>query len=382
MTTTCYTCQAPIGKPIYESPTEQSLTSLIRMVPGRTRVYHCGRCGHLQTPALDNLGDYYDQQYTFLVESDEEDQLYCVEGDQKIFRADHQLRTLLNKIDLPQNASVLDYGCAKALTTRKLLGKRADLNAHLFDVSELYLPFWENIVDRERQATYEIPDTWAGKFDLVMSYFVLEHVVDPVKTLRSMRGLVKPGGLVYFLVPNTYSNPADLVVADHTNHFGRQSLLTCLDHAGLKAVEIDNQAHQSAWVVIATNKQPLGADIEPIESEHQQAVELASYWSAAAQTITQQEASRPEGDVPAVYGSGFYGTFIASCLNNPDAIRAFVDQNTYLQGQTHLDKPIVAPEQLEESVKTIYVGLNPRIARKIIEGLNAWRDRDLQYIYL
>jgi SAM-dependent methyltransferase len=41
-----------------------------------------------------------------------------------------------------------------------------------------------------------------GGFDVVMHYFVLEHVADPVAVLRAQLELVKPGGVLVFEVPN------------------------------------------------------------------------------------------------------------------------------------------------------------------------------------
>ena len=47
-----------------------------------------------------------------------------------------------------------------------------------------------------------------------------------------------------------------------------------------------------------------------------------------------------------------------------------------------MDKPILDPRDLDESIRTVYVGLNPRSARTIIRDIDAWRDRDIDLCFL
>ena len=52
-----------------------------------------------------------------------------------------------------------------------------------------------------------------GQFDLVVCQDVLEHVMDPGVAIRHLCSLLRPGGTVYFAVPNKYS--AEFILADH-----------------------------------------------------------------------------------------------------------------------------------------------------------------------
>jgi SAM-dependent methyltransferase len=47
----------------------------------------------------------------------------------------------------------------------------------------------------------------AGKFDVVSAIEVLEHVVDPLEALRSMRRLLKTGGLLFLTTGNAAAHP-------------------------------------------------------------------------------------------------------------------------------------------------------------------------------
>jgi len=83
----------------------------------------------------------------------------------------------------------------------------------------------------------------------------------------------------------------------------------------------------------------------------------------------------------AVYGSGFYGTFIATCLKHPDRVACFLDQNPHRQRQRLLDKPILPPEHLPADISVVYVGLNPRLAHAGIQSVTAWHGKSHHYFY-
>ena len=103
--------------------------------------------------------------------------------------------------------------------------------------------------------------------------------------------------------------------------------------------------------------------------------EMANYWTEIEQRIRAH--SRPQAahelGPAAIYGSGFYGTFVASRLADLDRVQCFVDQSPFRQGKTLLNKPIIAPEQLPNDIRTIYVGLNMRSARQAIAEVTSWR---------
>ncbi len=100
MQAACNVCGAPLREPVYESADNASITTMNKVIEGRTRVYFCNDCGHLQTSELPNLVQYYAQEYEINLASDEEDQLYKVIDGRAIYRAEHQADTLLRKLSL------------------------------------------------------------------------------------------------------------------------------------------------------------------------------------------------------------------------------------------------------------------------------------------
>lgn len=97
-------------------------------------------------------------------------------------------------------ARVLDFGCGSAdfsvaARTSGWLPVAAD--------------FSDAVVDRTREAgveAYLVPDLWPvldnEPVDLVRMNHVLEHLYDPLETLRSLRSTLHPGGILHLAVPN------------------------------------------------------------------------------------------------------------------------------------------------------------------------------------
>jgi hypothetical protein len=84
----------------------------------------------------------------------------------------------------------------------------------------------------------------------------------------------------------------------------------------------------------------------------------------------------------AIYGSGVYGLFIAATLTSLDNIACFVDMNPFRQGLTLLNRPVIAPQDLEEDVETVFVGLNPQYARQIIEQTTSLHSVERNFVFL
>lgn len=371
----CNVCQTPLAAPIYTAAPQSSLSSLQRSMEGTLEVFCCAACGHIQTVELCDNGSFYDTEYDILVKSEEEDQIYAVEHGEKIFRADHQVALLQRKLALPEGARVLDFGCAKSATMRRLLQQRPDVNVHLFDISDRYVGFWEKFVSPEHWATYTIPPAWQVSFDVVSSFFSLEHIPDLTTALRTIRSLLREGRRLYAIVPNTFTNTADFLVADHVNHFTRTSLQALLATHGFDLLDLDERSHRGAFVVTAmrtevADRAPFAIEPQPLADTIAAANHLARFWQHAANHLGDFE-SRHQGAPAVIYGAGFYGTYTANNLQHPHALRAFVDQNPYLQGSSLAGKPVIALADIPAEVELVYLAVNPVIADEVKHTVEA-----------
>jgi len=92
----------------------------------------------------------------------------------------------------------------------------------------------------------------AGKiYDVVWLQNVLEHVLDPLDLLNSLRSLVAPGGIAVITVPNDYSimqcsalatnhidNAFWIAPPEHLSYFDSQSLANTANHTGWAVLEM------------------------------------------------------------------------------------------------------------------------------------------------
>jgi 2-polyprenyl-3-methyl-5-hydroxy-6-metoxy-1,4-benzoquinol methylase len=387
---TCLVCGAPSGAPVYRYDGSTSVSSTARPIDVPTVVFACEACAHVQTPPLRDIERYYDQAYNVRLESDEADDLYALRDGTPVYRTQHQADVALAKLDLPRGASVLDYGCGKGMSLQAMLRARPDLDAAVFDVSDAYRSAWDAFVPRENQAAYATPPSWQGRFDAVLSFFALEHVGDPRGFLAGLRGLLRPGGEAHITVPNVRRNAGDFIVVDHVNHFMPTSLRTLFANAGFAGVRIDEEAHAAAYVVNATAHHP-----EPVEARAAyvpaasdvaeylaESRALATFWSNATGAVRAFERDVASGRKAAIYGSGFYGVFIASRLADRSNVAYFLDRNPHQQAKRIFDRAVVPPEAVADDVEVIYAGLNPANARDIIAGVPALHRRARDVFFL
>ncbi len=381
----CVVCAAPLNAPLYATHRGTALTSLGEPIAGNIAVFFCDRCGHAQGAGVAEVAQFYSDDYHILTANADEDDLYEMKDGLPVFRSVHQLATLLAKVDVPQGAQVLDYGCAKAATLKRLVSARADIKGHAFDVSDRYRSFWQAFLLEDAQATFTLPDTWAKKFDVVISFFAFEHIDAPGQALADIRRVIKPGGTVYLIVPNALFNPADLVVIDHVNHFMPPSIEALLRRGGFEALDIDLKAHHGGVVVVAraaTSSEPdwlpPAADVEAVRTRVESD---CAYWQRLDEGFDRLEQDL-RAESFAVYGAGFYGRYIANTLRRPERIACFIDQNPFLRGKTLMGRAIVGPRDLPPGVKDIVVGLNPKVARDIISRVSDLPQNQFHFHYL
>lgn len=380
----CCACGGEKCELVYHYPAP-AITSLSTILEVDTRVYICSTCGHMQSDDLPDVQKFYDTEYQISLTSEDADQLYDVVDGVPVYRTQYQAGLIVDFVDLPNGASVLDYGAAKAKSLYRLCERRSDISPHVFDVSEDYRPYWQSWVPKEQQATYSAPTEWNGRFDLITAHFVLEHVREPVEIFSDIARLLSPTGRFFFSVPDVLGNPADMIVVDHLNHFTQTSLPVALDRAGMKIEQIDTSRLRGAFVVVAVLKQ-VDDKVQPptqleIEAEIKSLNECCQSWHAAEKFVAAAQA-RSAGKNVAIYGAGVYGTFVYSRVRSIGGPICFVDRNPHVHGRDHLGVPVIPPEAIPVNTDILYVALNPAIARKAMADMGLDQRKGLDLIYL
>lgn len=72
--------------------------------------------------------------------------------------------------------------------------------------------------------------TAKGPYDLITMFHVLEHVADPLGTLKTLWGLLQEGGHLFLEVPNIEANdasPHNIFFTAHVFYFSQATLISC-----------------------------------------------------------------------------------------------------------------------------------------------------------
>lgn len=190
--------------------------------------------------------------------------------------------------DRARGRTALELGSADGLMTRELAShfaevtvvEGAEVNAekirkHLPDVDVHHCVF-------EKFQTEK-------RFDNIIAARVLEHIDDPVGTLRTFAKFLAPGGVIHIVVPNAESfnrklghamgmleNINDLtkrdVQAGHVRVYRRDELVQHVRDAGLVPVEVTG-----TFLKLLSNEQMMGWSQEVIEGLYRMSDELPQY---------------------------------------------------------------------------------------------------------
>ena len=101
-----------------------------------------------------------------------------------------------------EDTRVLDIGCGHGDVLRDIYARTPHTYGVDPDADALKL---NTIIQHTAVGTAEALPFEDNFFDLAVSAFVLEHIDDPLSSFREIHRVLKPGGKVIFLTPNTWN---------------------------------------------------------------------------------------------------------------------------------------------------------------------------------
>lgn len=221
--------------------------------PGLFNLSRCGHCGHKSLPTTflpESLTRLYTEYYprsSFRLE------------DYRPYREVRGFRSWLNGEHcsaytwVPKNVRVLDIGCGFGET----LGYHKERGCEVYGVEAD-----ENIRRVAERYGFNVhvglfdPDLYAdGFFDFVTMDQVIEHVNDPLETLRGVARVLKPGGSAILSTPNANGWGARLFgrywihwhAPYHQQHFSGKSMAVAAERAGMDLERVLNIT-SSEWL--------------------------------------------------------------------------------------------------------------------------------------
>jgi SAM-dependent methyltransferase len=155
-------------------------------------------------------------------------------------RAEARWRWSIVRRYIPRRGgAVLEVGCGAGYFLEQV--RRSGRRAFGLELGEDDARFARSVLGLDvRVGTLEDRPFGYGRFDAVVLFEVLSHLRDPVATLREVRSLLAPGGVLILETGNAAEVPAGrrsaLGAPEHIHHFGRRGVRILLDRAGFRIV--------------------------------------------------------------------------------------------------------------------------------------------------
>ena len=214
--------------------------------PGRFRFVTCSGCGlAYQNPrvSLERIGEYYDDDYIAHRKTRPWGPLAPF-FDRAMNKLDADKERLVSRyVTLNRSSRVLDVGCATGTFLQRL---RTRHGSHVAGVDFKDLSSSPSLAGVEFHCSVFYEAALADRsFDLVTMWHFLEHDYDPLRSLRTARRVLKPGGTLVIEVPRLDSRTfkwfgerwPGLQAPQHTVLLDRERLLALAGKAGLEIVE-------------------------------------------------------------------------------------------------------------------------------------------------
>jgi SAM-dependent methyltransferase len=161
------------------------------------------------------------------------------------------LKTFQRKVRIvrkfvPPGSRILEVGCAAGFFLKA--AKEAGYDAHGVEVAGSILAHARDVLrlDNLFEGTVADYPAAAASFDAVALWDVVEHLADPLKDLRRVRELLKPGGYLFVQTQDVSSLTRKVLGAkwphfkqlEHIYHFSPGTATTLLGRAGFDVVRI------------------------------------------------------------------------------------------------------------------------------------------------
>jgi SAM-dependent methyltransferase len=339
-----------------------SITSESKPLEGQSELKLCPQCGHVFTWAAVDWDTYYSQQYDATLTDDGLDELVVGPDGKTQFRTDfdYGLFRRMTGDALHGAARVLEFGCGRGRILSRLK-KDGFRRVWACDVSEKYRPRAAELLGAANVSIGSIP---RGPFQVICTFFVLEHDVDPLASLSALRERLSDDGTLFLMVPSWRTNLGDLACADHVHHFSIESLHMLCAAAGLGVTGVDLSA---AGTIALTAKRAAvagGFDNERLAEANRLATKPFLETLARLNELPQRLA--PARRV-FLYGAGFYAALASTFVPKVSGI---YDANPRKQGLERLGHTVAAPSRITPHAHrddTLLVCINSQSAGAIAE---------------
>jgi trans-aconitate methyltransferase len=335
----------------------------------------CRSCGFVQKIANDAFMRDCEEIYrTYAV-------YYQADGqEQKVFeqskglsqsRSESILSQLLKQNAIPTSGALLDVGCGNGNLLRSFSKLYPSWILSGLEFDEKNRAPIEKIENVRAFYSCDLMDI-AGQFDMISMIHCLEHIVDPGRFLRKVKGKLTSQGLLLIEIPTYTLNPFDLVIADHCTHLDMNNIKNLLERYGFEIVLASTDVVPKEMTILARKNIASKATLTISET----ALENSRRGLLSAINWLKENivcASRiADHDDLGIFGTSIAGAWLYNEI--PDQIAFFVDEDQDRINKLFLGRPVYHPKNLPDK-GAVYIPLPHVVASGIAERLKIYGDR-------
>lgn len=365
----CAICGVADLREVTGFPTLPRVTSDCKPFAPGGKIAHCGACGSVQKPGdaawrRDAAAIY--QAYTLYAAAGGEEQGVGQDTDM-VRRSSLLVQKLAAAGRLRAGDTLLDFGSGTGAFLRAAADVEGSRSLYALDLDDRFEAKLNRIPGFRRLYLGDAENI-DRRFTVISMIHSLEHLQRPVQELVRLGALLDDDGAIFIQVPDWRRNYFDLLVADHLMHFDAPALRACAAQAGLA------MPMQEHWISHELSALVVGSGaVVPSEVESLEADELARAvgWLVQVMESAHSFVDRPSCPF-AIFGTAVAGSWMAGALSRPPEM--FIDEDPSRVGGTHLDIPIVHPDQVPASL-AVLIPMRPDIAQRVLARYAGRWDR-------
>ena len=359
--TKCKICEIGRLEPIKAYAELPRVTSDCKPWPAGGAMCWCADCGAVQKLADEKWFDEIDRIYKAY-------QIYNLsDGSEQVIFSDAGVAT-------PRSQKLVDFVLTNAASkpTGQLIDIGCGNGSALMNFSSA-LPTWKlygsELSDKAKSNLQRLPnfgelytgpvDDIQQRFDVVTMIHSLEHMPDPLVSLREASRLLKEGGTLFVEIPNVVTSLFDLLVADHLVHFSPAHLGYLASRAGFSTSILRDDVLPKEITLVA--RRDVGSTLgRPDPALTRALAEANVAW--LGRVIGEARRSSGEADKFGIFGTSISGMWLYGALG--DRVSFFVDEDATRVGKSFEGIPILAPHQVPAG-HTVFIPLLPDVAKRV-----------------
>jgi SAM-dependent methyltransferase len=226
-------------------------------VEGHFKIVKCVSCGlvHLNPrPDLKEIISYYPHTYHAYQKPTQHLMFWLMNSMRWLTRANQYIRLI------GRNGKILDVGCGDGEVIEELK-KRGKWELWGIDFNKNAISDAKKKGFRVFCGTIESVKLPKNYFDLIIMNHLVEHLEDPLGTIRRAKELLRPGGYIIGQLPNIdcWEYPlfgekwAGFHIPRHLQMFSKKTLRLLFEKAGLREIRISPAFHPGQWPLSLEN---------------------------------------------------------------------------------------------------------------------------------